>query len=104
MLRLTVLVIATAFLTFAAAAEDSRYPPPDRPWTEREYVDFYFAHYNGRRALPHLRDPQSALIFNRLVDPENLEAIRAAHVGDAPRRLSLDQVLAAVGAARASYL
>jgi hypothetical protein len=103
MIRLAVLAIGAAFLTAAAAADSSHYPAAGKPWTEREYVDFYFTHFNGRRALPHLRDPQSALIFNRLVDPANVEAIRAANKDDVPRRLSFDQVLAAVGAARASY-
>ena len=38
----------------ATAGQPSHFPSPHHPWTTREYVDFYFAHYNGNRALPHL--------------------------------------------------
>lgn len=87
----------------SVGAETSAYPAPDQVWTERHYTDFYFAHYNGRRALPHLRDPASARLFARLVDSANIAAIRAAHEDDARRRLALDRILAAIGSTRAAY-
>jgi hypothetical protein len=103
MVRLLALALLATLLAAAAAANPA-YPDPGQAWTERQYVDFHFAHYNGRRALPHLREADSARLFNRLVDPANIEAIRAAHGNAAARRLALDQVLAAVGAIRSSYL
>jgi hypothetical protein len=103
MVRFLALIFLAASLAGAAAANPA-YPEPGMAWTERQYVDFHFAHYNGRRALPHLRDTASARLFNRLVDPANIVAIRAAHGDAATRRLALDQVLAAVGATRSSYL
>jgi hypothetical protein len=102
MLRLLYALMLIAAIA-AAAAQPSHEPSPEKPWTEHDYVDFYFAHFNGRLALPHLRDERSKPMFDRLVDPANLEAIRATYPDDTKRRLALDQVLAAVGAARASY-
>lgn len=84
-------------------AETSHGPSPEMPWTEREYVNFYFAHFNGRLALPHLREEKSKRMFERLVDRTNLEAIRAMHRDPEGQRLAFDQVLAVMGAARASY-
>jgi hypothetical protein len=87
----------------AAMAETTYGPSPEKPWTERDYVNFYFAHFNGRLALPHLREEKSKRMFERLVDRTNLQAIRATHGDPAGQRLAFDQVLAAMGAARASY-
>lgn len=103
MVRLLALIFLAAALAGAAAANPA-YPDPGMAWTERQYVDFHFAHYNGRRALPHLRDKASARLFNRLVDSANIDAIRAAHGDEAARRLAFDQVLAAIGAIRSAYL
>jgi hypothetical protein len=104
MVKPAVLALLAVVLATTAAAQTSVYPSPNTAWTERQYTDFYFAHYNGRRALPHLREPEPARLFNRLVDPANIAAIAAAHDDAAPRRLALDQVLASIGAIRSSYL
>jgi hypothetical protein len=103
MIRLAALALLWRILAGAAAAGSLAYPTPDEAWTERQYTDFFFAHYNGRRALPHLRDPVSARLFNRFVDKANLAAIASAHADTARRRLALDQVLAAVGSTRGAY-
>lgn len=103
MIRPAALALLAALCTTAATAA-LPYPDPAKTWSESDYTNFYFAHFNGRRALPHLREPEPARLFNRLVDPANISAIRARHADEATRRLALDQILAAVGALRGAYL
>ena len=87
----------------ATAGQPSHFPSPHHPWTTREYVDFYFAHYNGNRALPHLRSEETARLFARIVHPEN---VRRVSEGPAPverKRTELSVILATMGEIRAAY-
>ncbi len=60
--------LCLALTITAAKAQDSQ-------WTSRDYVDFYFRHYNGHVPLPHLRDETQKALFNHLVDPGNITRI-----------------------------
>jgi hypothetical protein len=102
--RLALFLLALNLAALAAKAEDgSPYPSPAQAWTKREYVDFYFAHYNGNTALPHLRTEAQRELFARLVDPGNLPAIVNSGKTANERRQNINVVLAIMGAVRASY-
>jgi len=93
-------------LALGAHAESpgaSLYPSPDRPWTKKEYVEFYFAHFNGNRALPHLREPRMRAVFDRLVSPDNLTRLREASLSDCNKFAEIRLMLSALGEIRAAY-
>jgi hypothetical protein len=87
----------------AAANPVAHFPPPDEPWTARHYVDFYFAHYNGNRALPHLRTGPTAEVFERIVDRDNIARILAGPSTSDEKRRNLEIILATLGEIRAAY-
>ena len=60
-----------ALAVTAARAEESQ-------WSSRDYVDFYFRHYNGHVPLPHLRDETQKDLFRHLTDPGNITRIQRA--------------------------
>lgn len=101
------LSIGFALALFASAAKTetsiSLYPPPDRTWTEFDYVQFYFAHFNGNRALPHLRDADTRAVFDRLVSMDNLAKVSAASHSDSEKLAELGLMLSALGSIRAAY-
>lgn len=102
--RLAPFLLAAGLSVLAAKAEDgSPYPSPAQAWTKREYVDFYFTHYNGNIALPHLRTDAQRALFARLTDSENLRAIVGTGKDANERRQNVNVVLAIMGAVRASY-
>jgi hypothetical protein len=80
----------------AAMAQDSQ-------WTSRDYVDFYFRHYNGQVPLPHLRDETQKRLFNRLVDPGNITRIEESPASDDEKLRQLRIILAILGSYRAAY-
>jgi hypothetical protein len=102
--RWALILLALSSAAVAAKAENGLpYPSPSQAWTKREYVDFYFAHYNGNTALPHLRAGPQRTLFARLVDPGNLPAIVESGKTENERRQNINVVLAVMGAVRASY-
>ena len=80
----------------AARAEDGQ-------WTSRDYVDFYFRHYNGHVPLPHLRDETQKALFNHLVDPGNITRIEESPASDEEKLRQLRIILAILGSYRAAY-
>ena len=72
-------------------------------WTSRDYVDFYFRHYNGHVPLPHLRDAAQKALFNHLIDPGNITRIEEAPAPDGEKLRQLRIILAILGAYRAAY-
>ena len=72
-LRLSIMLACA--LCAAPAFAGNSFPSPEQPWTKSEYVDFYFAHYNGNLALPHLRSAEGRALIDRLVDRDNVERI-----------------------------
>ena len=84
-------------LTITAARAD------DSPWTSRDYVDFYFRHYNGHVPLPHLRDEKQKALFNHLIDPGNISRIEQAPVSNDEKLRQLRIILAILGSYRAAY-
>lgn len=84
-------------LTITAARAD------DSPWTSRDYVDFYFRHYNGHVPLPHLRDETQKALFNHLIDPGNISRIEQASVSTEEKLRQLRIILAVLGSYRAAY-
>ncbi len=84
-------------LTITAAKAD------DSPWTSRDYVDFYFRHYNGHVPLPHLRDETQKALFNHLIDPGNITRIEQAPVSNDEKLRQLRIILAILGSYRAAY-
>jgi len=92
-----------AFFAHAESPGASLYPSPDRAWTKHEYVQFYFAHFNGNRALPHLREAQMRAVFARLVSPDNLTQLREASLSDSDKLAEIRLMLSALGEIRAAY-
>ena len=88
--------LCLALTVTAARAEDS-------PWTSRDYVDFYFRHYNGHVPLPHLRDAAQKALFNHLIDPGNITRIEQASVSNDEKLRQLRIILAILGSYRAAY-
>ena len=80
----------------AARAEDSQ-------WTSRDYVDFYFRHYNGHVPLPHLRDATQKALFKHLIDPGNITRIEESPASDDEKLRQLRIILAILGSYRAAY-
>jgi hypothetical protein len=87
----------------ASADQVAHFPPSDQPWSSRNYVDFYFAHFNGNRALPHLRTESTAKIFDRIVDQENISRILSSPSTAEEKRRNLAIILATMGEIRAAY-
>jgi hypothetical protein len=79
-----------------ARAEDSQ-------WTSRDYVDFYFRHYNGHVPLPHLRDETQKVLFNHLIDSGNITRIEESSVSNDEKLRQLRIILAILGSCRAAY-
>jgi hypothetical protein len=75
----------------------------DGPWTSRDYVDFYFRHYNGHVPLPHLRDAAQKALFNHLIDPGNITRIEQAPISNDEKLRQLRIILAILGSYRAAY-
>ena len=84
-------------LTVTAARAD------DNQWTSRDYVDFYFRHYNGHVPLPHLRDETQKALFNHLIDPGNIARIEQAPGSNDEKLRQLRIILAILGSYRAAY-
>lgn len=81
----------------------SLYPSPDQAWTKNEYVQFYFVHFNGNRALPHRREADMRAVFDRLVSPDNLSRLRDASLSDSDKLAEIRLMLSALGEIRAAY-
>ena len=88
--------LCLALIITAARAQDSQ-------WTSRDYVDFYFRHYNGQVPLPHLRDETQKALFNHLIDPGNITRIEESPASDDEKLRQLRIILAVLGAYRAAY-
>jgi hypothetical protein len=88
--------LCLALTTASARAEDSQ-------WTSRDYVDFYFRHYNGHVPLPHLRDEAQKALFKHLIDPGNITRIEQASISNDEKLRQLRIILAVLGAYRAAY-
>ena len=88
--------LCLALTVTAARADGSK-------WTSRDYVDFYFRHYNGHVPLPHLRDETQKALFNHLVDPGNITRIEEAPAPDGEKLRQLRIILAILGSYRAAY-
>ncbi len=84
-------------LTISAARADGS------QWTSRDYVDFYFRHYNGHVPLPHLRDAKQKALFSHLIDPGNISRIEQAPVSNDEKLRQLRIILAILGSYRAAY-
>jgi hypothetical protein len=95
--------VAAGFAGSAAAGQVSHFPSADQPWSARHYVDFYFAHFNGNRALPHLRTESTAKIFDRIVDQENISRILSSPSTTEEKQRNVAIILATVGEIRGAY-
>jgi hypothetical protein len=84
-------------LTISAARAD------DSQWTSRDYVDFYFRHYNGHVPLPHLRNAAQKALFSHLIDPGNITGIEQAPISNGEKLRQLRIILAILGSYRAAY-
>jgi hypothetical protein len=90
-------VLLCLALTITAAKAD------DSQWTSRDYVDFYFRHYNGHVPLPHLRDKTQKALFNHLIDPGNIARIEESPASNDEKLRQLRIILAILGSYRAAY-
>jgi hypothetical protein len=91
-----IVCLCLALAVTSAKADDSQ-------WTSRDYVDFYFRHYNGHVPLPHLRNETQKALFSHLVDPGNITRIEQAPVSNDEKLRQLRIILAILGAYRAAY-
>src|SRR5215216_4284630 len=87
----------------AWADQVAHFPAADQPWSARNYVDFYFAHINGNRALPHLRAEATARVFERIVDQENISRILSSPSPAVEKRRNVAIILATMGEIRGAY-
>jgi hypothetical protein len=85
------------------ADQVAHFPTADQPWSARNYVDFYFAHVNGNRALPHLRTESTAKVFERIVDQENISRILSSASTAEEKRRNVAIILATMGEIRGAY-
>jgi hypothetical protein len=105
----TIVIACLGWLGFAGLAgtawadQLAHFPASDQPWSARNYVDFYFAHVNGNRALPHLRTESTAKIFDRIVDQENISRILAGPSTAEEKRRNVAIILATMGEIRGAY-
>lgn len=103
----------TSFRAFAAAAvltssagvgaAEWAYPDPQKPWSEPQYTQFYFTHYNTHLALPHRRSAPSRALFERLISRENIDAILASPDSRYEKLKQLSIILSDMGSVRAYY-
>lgn len=98
-------IIATLLANASPAIPDIsvQFPSPNHVWTARDYSQFYFVHLDGNQALPYLRTPASARVFERLVDHENIRRIIERSGPDDEKIRELWGILATLGAIRARY-
>lgn len=96
-------LVVLALSASGVAGQLSHFPSPHQPWTSREYVNFYFGHYNGNRALPHLRSEATARLFNRLVDRDNVRKLLGSSASMEEKRSELAVILSTMGEIRAAY-
>lgn len=96
-------LILACVLSALPALAGGTFPSPEHPWTKRDYVDFYFAHYNGNQALPHLRNAEGRALIERLVDPQNIAHIVEGPASLADKRLQIATILMAAGEIRSAY-
>jgi len=87
----------------ALGGTQPEYPSPDAAWSERHYSDFYFVHFNTHLALPHLRNPESRALFERLTDRANIERILADDAARLEKQRRLQLILATMGNVRGAY-
>lgn len=97
------LLLLTGLSLPVLAGPKAEYPSPDALWSERHYTDFYFVHFNTHRALPHLRNPESRALFDRITDRANIDHILAGSTVRLEKQRQLRLILATMGNIRASY-
>lgn len=92
-----------ALMPAVALGDMSHYPTTSNLWTKRDYLAFYFAHFNGNRALPHLRSIEQRRLFGRIVDDANLRAIIDSSEPPEAKGRHLAMILGTMGEIRAAY-
>jgi hypothetical protein len=97
------IVLLFGALSAAPVLAGGAFPSPEQPWTKREYVDFYFTHFNGNLALPHLRSAEGRALVERLADPGNVTRIIESPASLADKRLQIATILMAAGEIRSAY-
>ncbi|HEY7748625.1 MAG TPA: hypothetical protein VH933_08105 [Aestuariivirgaceae bacterium] len=101
--RLCSLTLALTAVGGSWAGQLSHFPSPYESWTTSDYVDFYFAHFNGNRALPHLRTDETRKLFRRIVNRENVLRIMHGPATERRKQLDIAMILATMGEIRAAY-
>lgn len=91
----TVLLLATQFIAQAAppitsATEPPALPPLGHEWQGKDYVTTLNLVVSGKIPLPHVTDPESAPIFDRLTDPHNFSFHRDHSV---PARIRVNDLM-----------
>ena len=98
-----VIVALLACASPARADTTLHYPSPDHVWTWRDYNQLYFVHVDHNLALPHLRSPDTARFFKRLVDRDNLRRVSGRSGPDDEKIRELWMILGTLSAIRARY-
>ena len=96
-------ILGGMLVSTPAIAGEPPYPAPDKTWNEHDYVSFYFTHFNGNLALPHLRNEASRAVFDRLVAGDNIARLARADVPAEEKLADMRLLLSALGEIRASY-
>jgi hypothetical protein len=86
-----------------ALRAEGHYPDAAHPWAAAEYVNFFFGHYNGNQALPHLREAGPKAVFEHLVDWGNVDRLVAADVSAPEKLRQLGLIISVLGEARGAY-
>src|SRR5690349_420886 len=79
LLRRHALAAAVVLASLAAAPSfaNPQMLPVSGPWSSKDYVQAIFAVQNGLITLPRAANPKTRALFERLVDPGNIEALMA---------------------------
>jgi hypothetical protein len=79
------------------------FPSPNHAWTWRDYNQLYFVHVDNNLALPHLRSPDTARLFRRIVDRDNIGRVIGRSGPDDEKIRELWMILGTLSAIRARY-
>ena len=95
--------VVLAGLAVAPSFANPQMPPASGPWSSKDYVEAIFAVQNGLVTLPRETNPKTKALFDRLVDPGNIEAVMAAPLTQAEKRRDILIMLSATGEFRGRY-
>lgn len=98
---LAALVVAS--VAVAPSFANPQMPSATGPWSSEDYVQAIFAVQNGLVTLPREANPKTKALFDRLIDPGNIDALMAAPLSEAEKRRDILIMLSTTGEFRGRY-